>query len=111
MGRHHPPVGRGRGVAADVRGYPDPHRPAAGATRAGVTGRWGQLRRTTRAEVRLDHRKRRVPASTGGQSDGLAANGGGCDRISLRRCVNETENYVARPGLRGYQCKIEGDGI
>src|SRR5438128_159435 len=51
------PAGRGRGVAADVRGYPDAHRPAAGATRAGVTGRWGEIRQTAAEEVRLDERK------------------------------------------------------
>jgi hypothetical protein len=44
-------------VAADVRGYPGAHRPAAGASRAGVTGRWGQIRQTTTGEVRLDERK------------------------------------------------------
>src|SRR6266851_431381 len=31
------PDGRGRGVASDVRGYPDADRPAAGAARAGMT--------------------------------------------------------------------------
>ena len=54
----HLPAGRGRGVAAHIRGYPDAHRPAVGATRAGVTGRWeGQMRQTTTGEVRLDERK------------------------------------------------------
>jgi hypothetical protein len=38
-------------------GYPDAHRPAAGATRAGVTVRWGQIRQTATGEVRLDERK------------------------------------------------------
>ena len=36
------PDGRGRGVAADVRGYPDADRPVAGAARASVRGR-GQM--------------------------------------------------------------------
>ena len=53
----HLPAGRGRGVAADVRGYPDAHRSAAGATCAGVTGKWGQMRQTTTGEVRLDECK------------------------------------------------------
>jgi hypothetical protein len=56
--------------------------------------------------------KRRVPASAGGRSDGLATNGGGYDRISLRRRVNETENHASRPGIRGMSaiahCKTNG---
>jgi hypothetical protein len=47
--------------------------------------------------------KRRVPASAGGRPDGLAANGGGYDRISLRRRVNETENLAGQEyGNVGY---------
>ncbi len=34
------PNGRGRGVAADVRRHPHADRPAAGATRTSLTGRW-----------------------------------------------------------------------
>src|SRR5712691_9361749 len=37
-GSYHVPNGRGRGVMANVRGYPVAHRPAASAARAGVRG-------------------------------------------------------------------------
>jgi hypothetical protein len=53
----HLPAGGGRGVAADVRGYSAAHYPAAGTTRASVTGRWGKMRQTTTREVRLNERK------------------------------------------------------
>ena len=36
--RYHVPNGRGRGVMANVLGYPVAHRPAANAARAGVRG-------------------------------------------------------------------------
>jgi hypothetical protein len=67
-----------------------------------MTG-WGQRRQTTTGEVALITEKRRVPASAGGRPDGLAANGGGYDRISLRRRVNETENLAGQEyGNVGY---------
>jgi hypothetical protein len=50
-------AGRPRGIGAYIRGYPDTHRPAAGATRAGRIGRWGQMRQTTTGQPRLDERK------------------------------------------------------
>ena len=37
-GRYDVPNGRGRGVMANVLGYPVAHRPAANAARAGVRG-------------------------------------------------------------------------
>jgi hypothetical protein len=45
---------RGRGAAADVPGNPVADRPAAGAAGTGITGRSGQIRRTTTAEVCLN---------------------------------------------------------
>jgi len=48
------PDGRGRGTAADVCGDPDAHRPAAGATRAGMKGLWGRKARITTAGLRFD---------------------------------------------------------
>ncbi len=56
----HLPDGRGRGVSADVRGNPVADRPTSGTARAGMTGRWGQMRQSTTAELRLDHGKRLV---------------------------------------------------
>jgi hypothetical protein len=53
----HVPAGRGRGVATDVRGYPDAHRPAAGTTCAGVRSAGADVRQTMTGEVRLDERK------------------------------------------------------
>ena len=53
----HLPNGRGRGAAADVPGNPVAGRPTSGTARAGMTGRWGQMRQTTTAELRLDHGK------------------------------------------------------
>ena len=45
--------------------------------------------------------KRRVPALRGEQPDDLAANGDGCDRILLRRYLDETENHARWAGNRG----------
>ena len=63
---------------------------------------WRDRRRLAKKRARA---KRRVPASAGGRPDGLAANGGGYDRISLRRRVNETENHrwpARNPGDVGF---------
>jgi hypothetical protein len=51
----------------------------------GMTGRSGQIRRTTTAEVCLNEGKTTSLALRGGRPDDWAANRGGCDRISLRR--------------------------
>ena len=56
-GRYVLPDGRGRGAAADVPGNPVADRPAASAAGTGMTGRSGQIRQTTTAEVCLDARK------------------------------------------------------
>jgi hypothetical protein len=50
----HLPIGRGLGVAADVCGYPDAHRPTAGAARTNVTGKWSRIPETETAEVRFN---------------------------------------------------------
>jgi hypothetical protein len=44
---------------------------------------------------------RRIPTLRAGQPDDLAANGVGCDRISLRRTRDETENAAQQPGNLG----------
>jgi hypothetical protein len=51
----------------------------------------GQMRRTTTVELRLDHRKAASSGIGSRAIRGLAANGDGCDRISLRRRVNDTK--------------------
>ena len=48
------PAGRGRGVAADVRGHPVTDRPAARTTRARMRSQRHQMRQATTAEVCLD---------------------------------------------------------
>ncbi len=40
------PNGRGRGVTANVRGYPVAHRPAAGGARSSMKGLWDRKART-----------------------------------------------------------------
>ena len=50
--------GRGSGTATDVRGYPLAHRAAAVTASTSMTGRLGQMRQTTTAEMRLDQGKR-----------------------------------------------------
>jgi hypothetical protein len=61
------PIGRCLGVAADVCGYPDADRPAAGATRTSMTGLCGQKSRTT-MEVRLDEGKATSSGAPQGQA-------------------------------------------
>jgi hypothetical protein len=56
-GRYHVPDGRGRGAAADVPRHPAADRPTAHTAGAGMTGRWGQMRQSETAGVRLDERK------------------------------------------------------
>ena len=88
------PDGRGRGVAADVQGYPDAHRPAAGSARSSVTGRRGQMREPTKAEVRLEHGK---PASSSVASRAPGHFGcqrAGCDRISLPQRLGEMQDHT-----------------
>jgi hypothetical protein len=80
------------------------HRPAAGATRAGVTGRWGQIRQTATGEARLDERKATGCSLASRATDDLAANERGCDRISLRAAPmkpNITPNQTGNPGNVG----------
>jgi len=50
--------GRGSGTTTDVRGYPLAHCAAAVTASTSMTGRLGQIRQTTTAEMRLDQRKR-----------------------------------------------------
>jgi hypothetical protein len=45
--------------------------------------------------------KQRVPALRGGQPGGLAANGIGCDRISLRRTSGRRKIVLNSLGIRG----------
>jgi ABC transporter substrate binding protein len=97
----HIPDGRGRGAAADVRGYPDADRPAAGTARASMYGRSGQMRRTTTAEVRLERGK---PASFSAASRAprhFGCQRGGCDRISLRRASMRGKVTLDESGIRG----------
>jgi hypothetical protein len=50
----HVPARRGSGARTNVRRYSVADRPATGAAGTSVTGRRGQMRETTTAEVRLD---------------------------------------------------------
>ena len=50
--------------------------------------------------------KQRVPALRGGQPGGLAANGIGCDRISLRRTSGRRKIVLNSLGIRGMSVKI-----
>jgi hypothetical protein len=102
-----PTNGRGRGVAADVRGYPDVDRPAAGAARAGMTGRWGRrCDRRRRQRCALITKTRRV---LGEQSGGLAPNQVDRDRISLRRNLQGRRIRSDGPGIRGMS--VESSGV
>jgi hypothetical protein len=58
----HLPAGRRRGVAADVQGYPDAHRPVAGAARTSVRGAGIGCDRRQRQRCALTKAKRRVSA-------------------------------------------------
>jgi uncharacterized repeat protein (TIGR03803 family) len=49
-----------------------------------------------------DKAKQQVPALRDRQPGDLAANRGGCDRISLRQRVNEAGNHARRPGIRRF---------
>jgi hypothetical protein len=58
-------VGRSCGIAADVRGYLDAHRPVAGAARASVRGAGIEMRQIARERCALKKRKQRVSAPRG----------------------------------------------
>jgi hypothetical protein len=66
-------LAEGRGIAADVRRHPVPvdHRPAAGASRACMTGRSGETGQIITAEVRLNQRFFRASARPTGRFDRL----------------------------------------
>jgi hypothetical protein len=50
--------------------------------------------------------KQPVAASRGEQPDDLAANGGGCDRISLRAALMKREINPNGPEIRGMSVKM-----
>jgi hypothetical protein len=50
--------------------------------------------------------KRRVPALPGGRSNGLAANRGGHNRISLRRNLQGRKIRSTGTGIRGMSVKV-----
>jgi len=88
-----------RRVVAKVEWHPG-DRPTAGTN--GASMRAAAVRYDSRRLQRgaLMKAKRRVPALRRKQPDDLAANGRGCDRISLRRCLNKTENRERLAGNR-----------
>src|SRR5271169_2993885 len=103
------PTRRGRGVAADVRGYPVADRPVADTTRPGMTGRRSQMRQTTTAEVRLDGGKQRVPAPRAHAARHFCCQTAGRYRISLRRRRDDGKIIPTEPGIWGmsdYQAAI-----
>ena len=95
------PDGRGRGAAADVPGNPVADRPAAGAAGTGMSGRSGQIRQTTTAEVCLDEGQATVSVLRGRKPDDLAANEVGCGQISLRCASMRRKIALDGPGIRG----------
>jgi hypothetical protein len=86
-------------MGGDVQGNPDADRPAAGTTRAGMTGRWGQMRQRTMAEVRLDEGKAAgsSPASIAPRHFGCQLVD--CNRSSLPQRVGETQDHANGPGI------------
>src|SRR5271170_96094 len=99
------PTSRGRGVAADVRGYPVADRPVADTTRPGMTGRRSQMRQTTTAEVRLDGGKQRVPAPRAHAARHFCCQTAGRYRISLRRRRDDGKIIPTEPGIWGMSVK------
>src|SRR5271167_1959442 len=95
------PTRRGRGVAADVRGYPVADRPVADTTRPGMTGRRSQMRQSTTAEARLDGGKQRVPAPRAHAARHFCCQRAGCYRISLRRRRDDGKIIPTEPGIWG----------
>jgi hypothetical protein len=87
-------------VSRQMFADPDAHRPAAGATRAGVTGRWGQIRQTATGKVRLDERKA-TGCSLASRATRRAANERRCARISLRAAPMKWNITPNQPGIRG----------
>jgi hypothetical protein len=75
----------------------------------GMTGRSGQIRRTTTAEVYLIEGKATSLALRGGRPDDWAANRGGCDRISLRRTSMRPKILPNSPEIRGMSVKAPGE--
>src|SRR5271167_1925947 len=95
------PTRRGRGVAADVRGYPVADRPVADTTRPGMTGRRSQMRQSTTAEARLDGGKQRVPAPRAHAARHFCCQRADCYRISLRRRRDDGKIIPTEPGIWG----------
>jgi hypothetical protein len=101
----HVPDSRGRGAPADVPRNPVAHRPVAGAAGASMTGRSGQTRQTTTAEVRLDQGKATSfgPARRATRRFGckrVVAIEFRCDGASMRRKITRDG-----PGIRGMSRK------
>src|SRR5271167_2198816 len=101
------PTRRGRGVAADVRGYPVADRPVADTTRPGMTGRRSQMRQSTTAEARLDGGKQRVPAPRAHAARHFCCQRAGCYRISLRRRRDDGKITPTEPGIWGMSVEPE----
>ena len=75
--------------------------PVAGTTRASMNERSGQMRQTTTAEVRLNDGKATSSGAARPSCSPFWLPRVGHDRISLRRCANETENDAQQPGNLG----------
>jgi hypothetical protein len=103
----HVPDGRGRGVAADVRGNPVVDRPAAGAACTGMKGIQGRKAQITMGEVR--HGSRQIDDSAVARPSYSAF---WLPKGRLRpNCVaagaNDMENHADGPGIRGISDWIE----
>ena len=88
-------------VAVPRQGNPVADRPAAGTAGASMTGRWGQMRQTTTAEVRLDEGKAASSGAARRATRRFGFERGGCDRISLRRASMRRKIAPNNPGIRG----------
>src|SRR5713101_2419240 len=70
-----------------------------------MNGRWGQMRRTTTAEVRLDRGKATGSGIARRAIRRLAANGVGCNRTSLPRASMRRKITPDESGIRGMSVK------
>jgi hypothetical protein len=97
----HIPEGRGRGAATNVPGNPVADRPAADTGRAGMTARSGQMRQTTTAEVRLDHRKAAGSGATRPSVSPFGLSAGRLRSNIVAARLADADNCAQRLRIRG----------